>query len=152
MPDPSSSTLAEFNRQVLLFQDEAFTLACDLLDDEGTAIRVTQEAFEQVYSHDWKGNGSIRLPVLQRIILVSSESRAILKKRKNTLLGELPEPERFVLLLVDHLSLTYEETSRVLHCSLDTVASRLAHARWKIADYNDIGRRIIHAEDKNPGG
>jgi DNA-directed RNA polymerase specialized sigma24 family protein len=152
MPDPSSSTLAEFNRQVLLFQDEAFTLACDLLGDEDTASRVTQEAFEQVYSHEWMGNGSIRLPLLHRIILVYSESQIILKERKNTLLSKLPEPERFVLLLVDHLCLTYEETSRVLHCSPDTVASRLAHARWKIADYNNIGLRNIHAEDKNPGG
>lgn len=123
MPDPSSSTLAEFNRQVLLFQDEAFTLACDLLGDEDTASRVTQEAFEQVYSHDWKSNGSIRLPVLHRIIQGSSKSRAILKERKNILLGKLAESERYVLLLVDHLSLTYEETSRVLHCSPDTVAS-----------------------------
>lgn len=152
MPAPSSSTLAEFNRQVLLFQDEAFTLACDLLDDEDTAIRVTQKAFAQVYSHDWKGNGSIRLPLLHRIILVCSESQDILKERKNTLLGKLPEPERLVLLLVDHLGLTYEETSCVLHCSPGMVASRLAHARYKIADYNNIGIRNIHAEDKNSGG
>ncbi len=87
-----------------------------MLDDEDTAIRVTQEAFEQVYSHDWKGNGSIRLPLLHRIILISSESQDILKEWKNTLLGKLAQPERLVLLLVDHLGLTYEETSRVLHC------------------------------------
>jgi hypothetical protein len=38
MPDPSSIILADFNRQVLFFQDEAFTLACDFLGDEDTAV------------------------------------------------------------------------------------------------------------------
>ena len=57
-----------------------------------------------------------------------------------------------VLLLVDHLSLTYEEAAAVLRCSSAQIARRLALARHKNTNCDRILSRFPHVKDPNSGG
>jgi len=153
MPDFSPSPLSEFNRQVLLFQDEAFTLACHLTGDENAAADITQRAFLCVYQHQTSSNdASIRLPLLRCIIHKSSHYPVPLNSKSVTLLEGLPEPECLVPFLVDCLGLTYADASHVLHCSSRNLAVRLAQARRKFAGCDRIKSRELHDENSNPGG
>ena len=50
-------------------------------------------------------------------------------------MAKLPQDQRMVLLLVDRMGLSYEETSQVLKVRLGTVKSRLARARSRMQLY-----------------
>lgn len=153
MPDISPSTLSEFNRQVLLLQDEAFTLACHLLGDENAAAEITGRAILSIYQHETRGhNASIRLPLLRCIIQLASRWPTTPGNQPLPPLTGLRELDCLVLFLVDCLGLTYADASAVLHCSSRKLAVRLAQARRKFAACDRIKARERHAENANPGG
>lgn len=121
--------LDEFNRQVLLLQDEAYSLAFCLLGDQTAASRVTQFAFEAAYAQSCKNSKSLKRSVLRTIL----DQCAPL-----SLYAGLSRRERCILLLVDHLAFSYEEAAFVLRCSPARVARRLALARFKAANCDRI--------------
>ncbi len=130
MIDPARN-LASYNRQVLLFQDEAFTLACDLVGDEARAAEITQGGFTGVYREGWDGKSSIRLAVLARIVRECKSAQAGSKTSPSALLAGLPGCERLAVLLVDRFGLSYVEAAQVLRCSAGKLVGWLATARLK---------------------
>lgn len=50
-------------------------------------------------------------------------------------LAKLPEHQRLAIILCDIQELTYEETAKVMHCSIGTVKSRLNRGRSQLRDY-----------------
>lgn len=58
-----------------------------------------------------------------------------LSRQIRTCLERLPNDQRTILVLVDMLGLSYEESARVVGCPLGTVKSRLARARLQIRSY-----------------
>ncbi len=143
MSDPARN-LASFNRQVLQLQDEAFTLACDLVGDEARAAGIAQGAFASLYHGGWDGKSSIRLAIFTRIIREGECMRGTIKNGEAapqrtrdagaTLLAGLPACERAAILLVDRLGLTYAEAAQVLGCPPGRLIGRLASARRKGID------------------
>jgi len=150
MPESSSTQLDDFNRQVLLCQDDAFTLACDLLGDEQEAAEVARQAFEHVFRHKSRGI-SIRLAAMRRIVEDCLRIAPSSRKANDLLVSLLPEPELLTLYLADHLLLSHAETAIVLRCSQDRIARCLALARWKIANYDRIELRHAHVQDAHIG-
>lgn len=126
-------SVESYNQQVLLFQDEAFTLACHLLGNEALAAEIVQHAFTHVFCAGWGGDGSIRLAVLEAIIRNCTHPSMKLENPKDALLFELPFCERLPLLLVDRLGLRYAEAAWVLRCSKKKLVARLTRARRRIA-------------------
>lgn len=121
--------LDEFNHQVLLLQDAAYSLAFCLLGDQTAASRVTQFAFECAYAQSCKNSKFIKRLVLRSILdQCAPHSHA----------AGLSHQDRCVLLLVDHLALSYEEAAFVLRCSPTQIARRLAYARFKAANCDRI--------------
>ena len=65
------------------------------------------------------------------------------RQRVAEALGELPEEQRAVLLLIGVEDLSYQETARVLRVPIGTVMSRLSRGRERL-------RRSIHGDlDEN---
>ena len=50
-------------------------------------------------------------------------------------LHSLPAAQRLTIVLVFYLGLTYEETAKVTECPVNTVKTRMFHARRKLKDY-----------------
>lgn len=50
-------------------------------------------------------------------------------------LYELPTAQRMTVILVFYLGLTYEETAKVTDCPVNTVKTRMFHARRKLKEY-----------------
>lgn len=144
-----TDTLDEFNRQVLLCQDDAFDFACALLGDESAAADLACRAFRSVYTGGWKSGRPVRLGVLRYILAEVIQSPLPPAAGKEEFLSDLPLPERVVLWLVDRLGLDLGETSALLHISRGRTVSLLARARHKIANYDRIESRETHVENSN---
>ncbi|MCL4560969.1 MAG: hypothetical protein M1281_10180 [Chloroflexi bacterium] len=140
MPDPHFNSLVGFNRQVVRFQEEAFTLAYDLLGNEAAAVDIVQGAFSIVYCHAWDGRCSIRLKVLRQLVRDCTRCQGVPVTGEAHPLTNLPVSERLPLLLVDRLGLTYPEAAWVLHCSMKKVSGNLAQARRKVAEFGRVRR------------
>jgi RNA polymerase sigma-70 factor (ECF subfamily) len=50
-------------------------------------------------------------------------------------LGALPAAQQLTVVLVFYLGLTYEETAKVTDCPVNTVKTRMFHARRKLKEY-----------------
>jgi len=126
--------LQAFNQLILQNQDEAFTLACDLLGDESLACEIVEEVFRQAFGKYRAPKPGFRLEILQRIT-------ANCVKRGKVLVGPitlerflagLSNDEKVVLVLVDCLELSYADAGWVLRKQPDTVRKMLAKARFAV--------------------
>lgn len=61
-------------------------------------------------------------------------SRGEVKQRIETIIAELPEDARMVVVLRDLQGFTYERIADTLQCSIGTVKSRLSRARLKLKE------------------
>lgn len=77
----------------------------------------------------------------------ATEARLTLQETARTI-GELPDDQREVLLLVCVENLSYREASEVLDLPIGTVMSRLARARKKISEQMGINDGSNRSEDK----
>ena len=127
--------LQGFNNLVLACQDEAFTLACSILGDEGLACEVVQAVFVQVYIRRGAGDHPIPVQVLQGVIGMCrrarpSKAHAGVELIPGWHLLECAEQE--ALLLVDLLGKSYPQTALVLDKSEHEVAATVALGRYKL--------------------
>ena len=142
------SRIMTFNTLALQTQDEAYTLAFYLLGDERHAEQATQAGFDQLQRHARLELKHFRLEVLRRVMESCQRIsrimprgavlRSALRKmadRDETIqrLLTLNESERFVVVLVDVLGLSYEEAAQVLDSSRKQVGKTLAQARLTLS-------------------
>ncbi|RPJ45347.1 MAG: hypothetical protein EHM21_09445 [Chloroflexi bacterium] len=148
MPD-----LAHFNQQVLLCQDDAYTLAWYLLGSETQAEAATQAAVLAAY-HQAVRLDDCRTVLLRQVVRQckrrgrgfmpfgkiqnrqTADARSLADAR---LLGDafaslqkLPDLERQALVLVDILGLSGTEAAAVLGCPVGAVQQHLAQGRRKV--------------------
>lgn len=62
-------------------------------------------------------------------------SRRELSDLVSRALGELPEDQRTILILVEYQELTYERVAQIMDCSIGTVKSRIHRARQKVREW-----------------
>lgn len=149
LPATADTQFMSFNSLALQTQDEAYTLAYYLLGDERHAERATQAAFEQLHRHARMELNRFRLEVLRRVVdgcrrigqIMPDRSalRSTLRmvaSRDETIQRLLPlnDGERFVVVLVDILGLSYEEAAQVLGSSKKEVSRNLAKARLALSE------------------
>ncbi len=139
-------SLAQFNQQVLECQDDAFTLAWYLLGDEATAEAAVQAAVMNAYHRAQSGQEADRRLILEQVL------RYCAGKIGNSSSGmpsgylelhKLPDLERQLIILIDILCLNYDETAKLLNCSIRTITQLLAQTRRKVYQANITGRREI---------
>lgn len=135
---PDFQFMDRFNRQVLVCQDEAFTLAFSILGDERLASNIVQEVILRVYHRrDDREDHIIPIKVLQGVILLCRQMKPSMMDSKTEWLpgwNQLERSEQETLLLVDVLDKSYQYTALVLNCSERDVARTVSHGRYKLAD------------------
>lgn len=131
-------TLSLFNQQVLQCQDDAYTLAWYLLDDETQAVEVMQSAVEAAYPCFASGKPDCRRLILKCVVEQCQERKPPARVSTGTALHRrlraLPEPERAALVLIDMLGLAYHEAACVIGRPLSEIGRLLARARRKVKD------------------
>jgi DNA-directed RNA polymerase specialized sigma24 family protein len=137
--DGSYSHLQAYNALVLAYQDEAFTLARYLLDDDELASDAVQDACREAYWMSCNQHTSVRSGILRRVVrcCLAQEGRmngASPKSKQPGLdLRRLPMDQRALIVLVDVLGLDYGEAAQVLCKSTPFVRQKLAQGRAMLA-------------------
>lgn len=124
--------LADFNRLVVKYQEEAYTLAFYILGDERQACETVQKVVANSFRRPVNGNFQLR--ILQDVINLSSQLTRhsvdpnvvpeIVER-----LSAIPFQERLVVILIDILGLKYAQAAQVCRQSKDQLSRILAHAR-----------------------
>ena len=132
------TSLEEFNRLVLQYQDEAFSLAFYMLGSEVQAGQVVQSAVRQAYTHFKGRNPDFRTQILELVsagCLQAHIRTPEIKAQADTLLRQLsslPGRERLALILIDLLELSYTQAGSILHQPRDSVRGLLTQGRLKL--------------------
>lgn len=133
-------TISLFNQQILLCQDEAYTLAWYLLGDAVEAEKTTQTAVEGAFRVFTPHRENCRRLILQQVLRQCH--------RKTPVKETLPIPgisqecvsftdlERQALVLIDILHLSYLDAALVLGQPVQEISRLLAQARWKMTRYS----------------
>ena len=125
--------LSLFNQQVLICQDEAYTLAWYLLGDGIEAEKATQAAVAAAFQYFSPQKGNCRALILRQVFRLC--------QRKAPPQETLPIPEisvtfndceRQTLVLVEILNLSYSEAASVLDCPPQEISRLIAQARRKL--------------------
>lgn len=133
--DQELGMLRTYNSLVLQNQDEAFSLAYDLLGEEGAADTLVQQVFLNGFGRRVDERLPFRLRVMCWIV------RACLQRGAHPLSGpgrldprlaHLSNEEQVALLLVERLGLNYSEAAAVMEKSVEEFRSLLAAARFSL--------------------
>ncbi len=126
--------LQAYNRLVLQYQDETFSLAYDLLGDENLAGQVVEEAFKIEYRHSNGDQSRFRLEVLRLVIKNALKRVRVLPCPE--IFGnnpcQLTNDEKLVCILVECLELSYQEVAVVLDKPLANIRKILAETRFTL--------------------
>ena len=134
------TVLPSFNKLALHYQDEVFTLAYYLLGDEARAAEAAARTFESLYRPEFLFRPErFRLEALRGMLLQCrqksglSVGRAAGQEGWVQRLALLAQAEREAVVLVDVLSLSYDEAALVLACSRKQITRLLAQARFHLS-------------------
>jgi hypothetical protein len=131
---PPPARLQNYNRLILQNQDEAFTLAFDLLGDELLASQVVEEAYQLEFRHSTGDPSKFRLEVLRLIIQNALKRTQVLPCLE--IFGKAPcqltNEEKLVSILVDCLELSYQEAAVVLAKPVHSIRKLLAETRFTL--------------------
>lgn len=134
--------LDQFNQQVLECQDDAFTLAWYLLEDEVEAQAVMQAAVEAAYFYFLQSQANCHLRILQQVVDQFRKSKQPPHHSKQPgpshPLRFMTDPERMVVVLIDLIGLDYAKAAFIMGCSRQEIGCLLACARWKINDHKNL--------------
>ena len=129
-------TISLFNQQILLCQDEAFTLAWYLLGDTVEAEKMTQAAVESAFRVFTTHRENCRLLILQQVLRQCQRKTPVKETLPIPDISQESEPftdiERQALILIDILHLNYPDAAMVLSCPPQEISRRLARARRKL--------------------
>lgn len=124
--------LTDFNRLILKYQEEAYTLAFYILGDERQACETVQKVVANNFRRPVNGNFQLR--ILQDVTNLCSQLTPhsvdpnIVPEIVERLSG-VPFQERLVVILIDILGLNYAQAAQVCRQSKDQLGRILAHAR-----------------------
>jgi len=138
------SSLETFNRALMTCQDQAYTLAYDLLGSEKEATTALQSATENAFRDRDGKTDSIHCRLLHRVLSACRELVSDAKPQMSEFhqhLQILPFECRAAVILVDVLALDYCETTRVMRCNPDHVRCVLAHGRVGLRDIGSLSER-----------
>ncbi len=130
-----AARLQEYNRLVMLNQDECYSLAYDLLGDDSQACEVVGEAFQKGFQHASGEPSKFRLEVL-RLVIQNALKRAQelhcpeIGRHFPAQFSLLSNEEKLVCILVDCLELSYQEAAVVLGKPHDLIRKMLAETRF----------------------
>ena len=129
----TNNHLAAFNRQVMEWQEAAYTLAYYLTGNEAQAEETVQGAVLQAYQKSGANPNGGRAALLQAVIgtcrKLHHAAHANGKDGLAGILSNLSPERRCAVLLVDVLGLSYEEAAQVLSSSPARVSEWLAQGR-----------------------
>ncbi len=131
---PADRDLQAYNYLVLQNQDEAFSLAYDLLGDESAADAAVQQAFLHGFARQADARFPFRLRLLRWVVgacLASSQilpGPALLEPR----LAFLSNEENVALVLVERLGLSYSQAAGVAQKNEAEFRKQLAAARFSL--------------------
>jgi DNA-directed RNA polymerase specialized sigma24 family protein len=132
----SYAHMQAFNALILAYQDEAFTLARYLLEDDERASEIVQDACRETYQASCAQQTPVRSEILRRVLRACQAQAgrtngASAAPRLN--LALLPIDQRALVVLVDVLRLDYNEAAQVLRKSTPFVRQKLAQGRARLA-------------------
>lgn len=135
-------TLSLFNQQVLQCQDDAYTLAWYLLDDEVEAEVVMQKAVEAAYHCFSIHKNDCHLLILKQIVNKSQERRSStyisLASRLPYNLHFLDQSEQLTLVLIDILGLEYNDAANIMDRPVQDIRQLIARARRRVANPKEL--------------
>ena len=131
---PADQDLQAYNYLVLQNQDEAFSLAYDLLGDENAAEAVVQQAFLRGFARQADARLPFRLRVLGWVVSACLERSQILPgpAQLEPRLAFLSNEENVAIVLVDRLGLNYSQAAGVAQKSEAEFRKQLAAARFSL--------------------
>ncbi len=130
-----TARLQEYNRWVLLNQDECYTLAYDLLGDDSQASEVVGEAFRKEFQKTNGEPAKFRLEILRLVIQNALKRSPVLgcpeiTRQYPAQFTLLTNEEKLVCILIDCLELSYQEAAAVLGKPADSIRKMLAESRF----------------------
>ncbi len=130
--------LLQFNHQVFQCQDDVYTLAWYLMEDEMEAEALTQEAIRAAYDCFPSPQVDCHLLIMRHVVEQYRKRKR--SARCSTQQGHFngfhftSENERLVVVLVDILGLDYAAAAFIAGYSSRKIGRLLAHARRKMKD------------------
>ena len=137
--DRASKQLSDFNRKVIQYQDECFTLAYYLTGDDTLAGRAVQQAILKTFQSLSGEECDLRVELYRWVIYFCKDISARTLKRPKTFdavwnsIYSLKVEERLAIVLIDILGLTYEDAALAASRPVQTLGSWLAQARCRLA-------------------
>ncbi len=129
-------SLDQYNQQVLACQDNAYTLAWYLLEDESEVEAVVQKAVEIAFHNNSSSGMNCYLSILKQVA-----KQCQFKKPSACHSAEsdirfhfqrLSRAERLALVLIDILQLEPTNAALVMGSPIHVTRRLLANARWKL--------------------
>ncbi len=133
-----TDTLSTFNRLVLTHQEQAFNLACFLLDDDRAAEQATQDGVLEIYRQWSRGLAD---PFQGRLLACVARACQTYKNGKNPKngaprqngLSQLSFEQRLAVTLVDALGLKHTDAAGIAGWPVDRFRQALAEGRRQMA-------------------
>jgi len=130
--------LEEFNRLVMKYQDEAFSVAFYMLGNEGQAGQVVQLAVRQAFTTFKSKKPDFRIQILQLVCEGCLNSQGQTPGNRTQLsplqkqMINLPGTERLAIILIDMLGLSYAQAGSILRQSPVQMRGLLTQGRLKL--------------------
>ena len=126
--------LQVYNRLVLEHQDEAYSLAFDLLGEERAAAALVQQVFQRGFACRDDERLPFRLRVLRWLVCACRERRQPVSglAHLDSRLARLSNEEGAALVLVERLGLSYADAGEVMGKSAADFRKLLANARFSL--------------------
>jgi len=123
-----------YNRQVLQNQDEAFSLAYDLLGTEGAAAALLQEVFMSGFGRRKDACLPFRLRVMRWVVRACLEHSQVLgPEQLEPRLAQLTNEEKVALVLLERLGLNSLQAAAVLEKSAADFRALVTRARCALS-------------------
>jgi DNA-directed RNA polymerase specialized sigma24 family protein len=133
--------LTNFNRLILQFQEEAYTLAFYMLGNELQACETVQKAITYAYHHPPVND--IQLGILSNVtsLCMQLPARAIDLEVVPEIVRRLcniPNQERLAVILVDILGLNYAQAAIICRKPEAQISRLLSHARVRMLAWQPV--------------
>ncbi len=127
-------TLSTFNSLVMAHQEQAFNLACFLLDDERAAEQATQSGVLETYRQWSKGLAApFERWLLSCVVRACQKSKSPKNGANHNGLSRLSFEQRLAVTLVDALGLQHDDAASIAGWPKDRFRQALAEGRRQMA-------------------
>lgn len=131
--------LSLFNQQIILCQDDAYTLAWYLSGNEAEAEAITQAAVQAASACFSPNRVDCRMLIFKQVVEQCQKRapapRASVEPGILHDLQFLNQHKRVVVVLVDILGLPYSEAAYLTNLPREQIRCLLAQARWQMTEH-----------------